>query len=86
MRQNLENARDKGLNIIFSSGNVAYWQIRFEDSFNATKDRIMVCYKHKLLDPITGKNNSLVTVRWGDDPVNLPRTHWSAQHLRNLGM
>jgi hypothetical protein len=72
MRQNLENARDKGLNIIFSSGNVAYWQIRFEDSFNGTKDRIMVCYKHKLLDPITGKNNSLVTVRWGEDPVNLP--------------
>jgi len=72
MRKNLEKARDKGLNLIFSGGNTAYWQIRFEDSTGGGKDRVMVCYKHKALDPMLDKDNTLVTVRWRDPPVNLP--------------
>jgi hypothetical protein len=72
MRKNLEDARDKGLDIVFSSGNVMDWQIRFEDSFDGRKDRVIICYKNALLDPIASKNSSLVTVMWKDEPVNLP--------------
>ena len=32
MRDNVENARDAGINIGFFSGNTSYWQVRFESS------------------------------------------------------
>ena len=46
MRDNVERARDAGVNLGFFSANTAYWQVRFEPSV-ATGDpaRVMVAYK-----------------------------------------
>jgi len=72
MRKNLESARDRGLNIIFSGGNDIYWQVRFGDSFDGVKNRIIICYKAKEIDPLYGKNNSLTTTMWRNDPLKRP--------------
>jgi hypothetical protein len=55
MRDNVEGARDRGVNLAFFSGNTSYWQVRFEPSL-VTGDlgRTMVGYKeHWRQDPIT---------------------------------
>jgi hypothetical protein len=45
MRDNLEAARDSGVNLAFFSSNTSYWQVRFEPS-GAQPDRIMVAFKN----------------------------------------
>ncbi len=47
------------------------WQIRYEPS-NNMQNRIIVCYKDASLDPLTGKDNSHVTVDPEDSPLNQP--------------
>jgi hypothetical protein len=46
-RENVEAARDAGVNLAFWSGNEIYWKIRWEDSIdgNGTPYRTMVTYK-----------------------------------------
>ncbi|SFA77581.1 protein of unknown function [Rhizobium sp. NFR07] len=46
-RENVEAARDSGVNLAFWSGNECYWKIRWENSIdgNGTPYRTMVCYK-----------------------------------------
>ena len=45
-RNNVQQARDAGVNLGFFSGNSAYWRVRFENATNgSTPNRIMVCYK-----------------------------------------
>jgi hypothetical protein len=78
MRQNVETARDNGLNLGFFSANTCYWQIRFEPS-RITKDmnRTIVAYKESAaLDPFARDNDPtndfLVTTQWRSKPVNRP--------------
>lgn len=78
MRQNVETARDNGLNLGFFSANTCYWQIRFEPS-RITKDmnRTIVAYKESAaLDPFARDNDPtndfLVTTQWRSEPVNRP--------------
>ncbi|MCH7974832.1 MAG: T9SS type A sorting domain-containing protein, partial [Bacteroidetes bacterium] len=66
-RRQFENFVDDGGKIINMSGNTSWWQVRFEDN-----GKTMVCYKDKSLDPLTGVQDSLVTVNWWDVPVNDP--------------
>ncbi|MCH7827890.1 MAG: putative Ig domain-containing protein, partial [Bacteroidetes bacterium] len=66
-RRQFENFVNNGGKIINMSGNTSWWQVRFEDN-----GKTMVCYKDKSLDPLTGVQDSLVTVNWWDDPVNDP--------------
>jgi hypothetical protein len=40
MRDNVEEARDRGVDLAFFAGNAAYWQVRLEDG-----DQTIVCYK-----------------------------------------
>jgi regulation of enolase protein 1 (concanavalin A-like superfamily) len=70
MRDNVERARDLGLNLGFFSGNSAYWQVRFEASpTTAESSRVMVGYKdYCAQDPITP--NYYRTCRFRSDPVN----------------
>jgi hypothetical protein len=49
-RANVEQARDRGVNLCFWSGNECYWRVRWENNY-----RTMVCYKEtwagKKIDP-----------------------------------
>src|SRR5260221_5000598 len=46
MRDNVEQARDAGINLGFFSGNTSYWQVRFEASLiTGDAGRTMVGYK-----------------------------------------
>jgi hypothetical protein len=55
MRDNVEGARDRGVNLGFFSGNTAYWQVRYEASVSSNApSRVMVGYKEFWRqDPIT---------------------------------
>ncbi len=70
MRDNLEAAIESGVNVANFAADTMSWQIRYEPSFS--KNRIIVCYKDKTLDPFYGKDNSQVTVSPGDPPLNRP--------------
>jgi len=78
MRDHIEEARDRGVNLAFFSGNVCYWQIRLEPSdVTGELNRSIVSYKDDAptKDPYArgevGKRH-LMTVRWRDEPVNRP--------------
>ncbi len=73
MRDNLEAAVNSGINLANFAANSIYWQIRYEPSTKkATPGRIIVGYKDDALDPLTGKDNSQVTVQFRQSPVNRP--------------
>ncbi|MBR8833093.1 MAG: DUF4082 domain-containing protein [Stigonema ocellatum SAG 48.90 = DSM 106950] len=46
-RNNVEQARDAGVNLAFFSANTSYWRVRFENSqtISSGSNRVMVCYK-----------------------------------------
>jgi hypothetical protein len=77
MRNNLEAARDAGINLGFFGSDDGNWQVRYESStLTGTANRTMVGYKVATLDPyfsdgIPG-HLQLVTVRFVDSPVNRP--------------
>ncbi|MCC2640750.1 MAG: uncharacterized protein K0S45_1163 [Nitrospira sp.] len=78
MRTHVEQARDRGVNLAFFSGNVCYWQIRLEPSLlTGDPHRTIVSYKDDALkrDPVALNGlgaQHLLTVRWRDQPVNRP--------------
>ena len=51
-RDNVEAARDAGVNLAFFSGNEVYWKTRWEPSIDGsdTADRTLVCYKETWAD------------------------------------
>ena len=60
MRKNLTNARDTGTNLAFFSSNTMYWQIRLEENqLTEQKNRVIVCYKEKHLDPIQSEKTTI---------------------------
>jgi hypothetical protein len=67
MRDHLEAFIVGGGNAAFFSGNVCFWQARFEDA-----GRALVCYRDALEDPLAGVDDSRVTVQWASSPVNRP--------------
>jgi hypothetical protein len=67
MYDEIEHYANTGGNLAFFSGNVLWWQVRFENNGHT-----MVCYKSAALDPLTGIDNSRVTVNWHAPPVNRP--------------
>jgi hypothetical protein len=81
-RTNLKNAINAGVNAAFFSGNVVYWQVRYQPSAGGVADRVEVGYKDYAYcpgatcppgpDPMVGVNNSVVTTWWRADPVNMP--------------
>ena len=75
IRNGIETAVNAGVNLGVFGGNDGYWQIRFEPRQTNTysiPDRIEVCYKDAKLDPLNDLDDSRVTVRWRDLPVNRP--------------
>jgi hypothetical protein len=82
MREHVEQARDRRINLAFFSANVCFWQIRLEPSL-ITRDpyRTIVSYKEdpddeRHEDPYIldrdPTNDHLVTSRWRRAPVNRP--------------
>jgi hypothetical protein len=64
MRDAVEVARERGVNLGFFGANDAYWQVRFEPSSAGIADRILVCYKDAEVDPI--KDPILETIKFRD--------------------
>src|SRR5207249_5352237 len=69
MRDAAEGARDAGVNLAFFGANAVYWQVRFEASGSGLANRVIVCYKDAIKDPVQG---ATTTVLWRQAPVNLP--------------
>lgn len=67
MRDSVEAFIGNGGNVAFFSGNICWWQVRFEDN-----NRTMVCYRSAEEDPLSGVDDGRVTVNWKDPPVNRP--------------
>lgn len=78
MRNAVEAARDHGTGLAFFGANAVYNQIRFEPSASGVPNRIIVCYKDALLDPVNNPasgalyNPPLTTVSFRSSPVNRP--------------
>ncbi len=81
-RENVEQARDAGTNLVFMTGNEYFWRVRFEPSLDnsGTADRTMVCYKETLanakIDPTsewtgTWRDPRFTTAPNGSSPENL---------------
>jgi hypothetical protein len=70
MRDHVEAFVENGGNVCFFSGDVCWWQVRFEDG-----GRTMVCYKNAAQDPLAAVDAARTTVLWRDPPVNRPENH-----------
>ncbi len=64
MRDQVEEARSRSVNLGFFGSNVSYWQIRYAPS-PITKDanRTIVCYKEEGADPASHSNNDATRER-----------------------
>lgn len=59
MRDNIEKARDSGVNLAFFSGNDVYWQVRYENSSSGVPNRVIVGYKEAATkDPYYSSSNA----------------------------
>jgi Family of unknown function (DUF6152)/Bacterial Ig domain len=77
-RQNVENARDHGINLAFFAANVCYWQIRLEPDYDDQVDRTMVGYKESAFttDPYALDsdltNDKYITTYWRQNNTKPP--------------
>jgi len=76
MRDALETAVNRGVNLGVFAANTLYWQIRYEPRRSGDQSfpqRILVCYKGQgRRDPFYGKENSQLTVQFRQAPLNRP--------------
>lgn len=77
MRDNVEAARDNGVNLAFFGSNVGYWQIRLDpSSITGDPDRTIICYKNQNADPASHSadisTRRLTTVKFRSHPVDRP--------------
>jgi len=73
MRDALEAARDRGVNLVFLGANAVYRHIRLQPSALGP-DRIEVNYRIAGLDPDNRTDPAEVTVSWRQAPVNRPES------------
>jgi hypothetical protein len=77
-RANVEAARAAGVNLVFISGNEAFWKTRWEPSIDgsATPYRTLVCYKETAhnapLDPLDASPTWTWTGTWRDPRFSPP--------------
>ena len=69
MRNALTQARNAGSNLAFLGANAIYRHIRFADG-----DRVIICYKAAVLDPLFGKDDADTTQQWRDPPEPRPES------------
>ena len=63
-------AREAGVKLGFFTGNASTGTIRFETSSSGVPNRVVVCYKDELIDPVS--DPSLMTTKFRDPPLNRP--------------
>lgn len=73
MREGLEAARDKGVNIAFLGANAVFRRIRFEDSPFGEARRV-VNHRSTETDPLVGIDDARVTTSWRDPPAARPES------------
>ncbi len=79
MRDAVESFVAGGGNAAFFSGNVSYWQIRFEDARQ-------VCFKHRFReDPLYASRPQRVTTLWSDPLVGRPETRLTGSSFTRGG-
>jgi hypothetical protein len=78
-RNNVQQARDKGINLAFFSANSAYWQVRFDPSSSGQANRVMTVYKDTskigfgtAIDPVAQINPLAATTLFRSPEVNRP--------------
>ena len=73
MRDNVERARDRGMNVAFFGANAVFRAIRLSASpLGALRQETN--YRSATADPLTGVDNSRVTVSWREPPLNRPES------------
>jgi hypothetical protein len=82
MRNELQAARDVGINLAFFGGGDGYWQARLAPDAAGDANRTLICYKvatgakspadRLSADPIYASDPSLVTAAWRDPAINRP--------------
>ncbi len=80
MRDNVERARDRGVNLAVLASNVCYWQVRYEPSTSADPDRVLFCAKEPDLDPVFN------TERDADLTVRFRNLHPARPEVSLVGM
>ena len=70
MRDAVESGRDRGLGVLFLSGNSLYWQVRYGADARGRDHQVLICYRSESIDPDRHTNPALVTVRWVEPPVS----------------
>ena len=73
LRRTVEDARDKGTNIVFFGANNVYWRTRLEASLTG-EDRVLVCYREARLDPYSLSHPHATTTRWRQAPAPQPES------------
>lgn len=73
MRQAVEHGRDGGVNVAFLGANALYRAIRLGPS-DLGPNRREVNYRVARDDPLSGVDNSRVTVSWREPPLNRPES------------
>ncbi|MBW4553039.1 MAG: hypothetical protein KME35_18300 [Aphanocapsa sp. GSE-SYN-MK-11-07L] len=80
-RNNVEQARDNGINLAFFSANTACWQVRFDPSSSGQANRVMTVYRDDSypaigtgasIDPIAQTNPAAATTLFRSSEVNRP--------------
>ncbi|MBW4646948.1 MAG: Ig domain-containing protein group 1 domain-containing protein [Goleter apudmare HA4340-LM2] len=78
-RNNVQQARDNGINLAFFSANTAYWQVRFDPCSSGQANRVITIYKDTSgigtgasLDPIASTNPTAATTLFRNPEVNRP--------------
>jgi uncharacterized protein YaiE (UPF0345 family) len=78
-RNNIEQARDNGINLASFSANTGYWQVRFDPSSTGQANRVLTIYKdssgigtNPSLDPIAQSNPTSATTLFRSPQVNRP--------------
>ncbi len=78
MRDSVEAFVARGGNLAVFSGNTCWWQVRIDDD-----GRTLTCYRDATADPLTGIDDSRVTVEWSSAPVNRPENHLTGLSFRH---
>ncbi|WP_213806338.1 DUF4082 domain-containing protein [Granulicella sp. dw_53] len=74
-RDNVQAARDAGVNLAFFSGNTMFWKTRWENSIDGTStpNRTMVCYKETLaFAKLDSQSPAVWTGTWRDPSFSPP--------------
>ncbi|MBT1003872.1 hypothetical protein KIH31_14835 [Paenarthrobacter sp. DKR-5] len=84
MRRSVETARDTGTNVVFFGANNVYWRARTEPTALGS-DRLVVCYRNPVLDPLASAHPELATTRWRDAPHPEPECSLTGSMYGDLG-